>query len=66
MVFKGCRRCNGDLWAEEDVFSRLEDLVCVQCGRRQAVQAALAGPTIEEPANAARRPMPRRRSKVSA
>jgi DNA-directed RNA polymerase subunit RPC12/RpoP len=35
MVFKGCQRCNGDLWAEEDIISRLQDLVCLQCGHRQ-------------------------------
>jgi len=41
MVFKGCERCNGDLRVEEDIVSRLEDLVCLQCGHRQAVPAAL-------------------------
>ena len=32
MVFKGCARCNGDLYIEEDVGSR--DLVCLKCGSR--------------------------------
>ena len=32
MVFKGCARCNGDLYIEEEVGSR--DLVCLQCGSR--------------------------------
>ena len=30
MVFKGCARCSGDLYIEEEVGSR--DLVCLQCG----------------------------------
>ena len=37
MAFKGCERCSGDLWVEEDIVSGLEALVCVQCGHRQAV-----------------------------
>ena len=37
MAFKGCERCSGDLWVEEDKVSGLEALVCVQCGHRQAV-----------------------------
>ena len=32
MVFKGCARCSGDLYIEEEVGSR--DLVCLQCGSR--------------------------------
>ncbi len=54
MVFKGCQRCSGDLWVEEDIVSRLQDLVCLQCGHRRAVQAALAGRSTEEHANATR------------
>jgi hypothetical protein len=41
MVFKGCKRCNGDMRVEEDMTSRSEDLVCLQCGHRQAVQATM-------------------------
>lgn len=48
MVFKGCQRCGGDMWVEEDIGSRLQDFVCLQCGHRQAVQAALVGPNTEE------------------
>jgi DNA-directed RNA polymerase subunit RPC12/RpoP len=66
MVFKGCQRCSGDLWAEEDIVSRLQDLVCLQCGHRQAAQAALVGPNTEELANAMRRLTSQRRSKVAA
>lgn len=54
MMFKGCQRCNGDLWVEEDIGLHLEDLVCLQCGRRQAVQAALARPNTEEHVNTTR------------
>ena len=35
MVYKGCRRCNGDLYEEEFLDSR--DLVCLQCGDRQSL-----------------------------
>lgn len=66
MVFKGCQRCSGDLWVEEDLGSRLEDLVCLQCGHRQAVQTALAGPSTEEHTNATRWLMSRRPSRVAA
>ena len=66
MVFKGCQRCSGDLWVEEDIVSRLQDLVCLQCGHRQAVQAALAGPNTEKRANATRWLMSQRPSEVAA
>lgn len=35
MVYKGCRRCSGDLYEEEFLDSR--DLVCLQCGDRQSI-----------------------------
>ena len=38
MDFKGCQRCNGDMRVEEDIVSRSEELVCLQCGRHQEVQ----------------------------
>ncbi len=34
MVFKGCDRCRGDLYHEEDIGQT--DLVCLQCGYRRA------------------------------
>jgi DNA-directed RNA polymerase subunit M/transcription elongation factor TFIIS len=34
MVFKGCDRCRGDLYREEDIGQT--DLVCLQCGYRRA------------------------------
>ena len=34
MQFKGCTRCQGDLYREEDVGQT--DLVCLQCGFRLA------------------------------
>jgi DNA-directed RNA polymerase subunit M/transcription elongation factor TFIIS len=34
MVFKGCDRCRGDLYHEEDIGQT--DLVCLQCGYRKA------------------------------
>ncbi len=42
MEFKVCHRCGGDLRSEEDMTSRLEELVCLQCGNRQGT-LALAG-----------------------
>ena len=66
MVFKGCQRCNGDLWAEEDIVSRLQDLVCLQCGHRQTAEVVLAGPNTEGHTNAPLWLTPRRRSKVAA
>jgi ribosomal protein L37E len=35
MVHKGCERCGGDLFEEE--FLDSTDLVCLQCGYRQAL-----------------------------
>ncbi len=35
MVYKGCPRCNGDIFVEEFLGGR--DLVCLQCGYRRAV-----------------------------
>lgn len=66
MMFKGCRRCSGDLWAEMDIGSRSEDLVCLQCGHRQTIQAAAVGPSTEEPTNATPWLMSQRPSKVAA
>jgi DNA-directed RNA polymerase subunit M/transcription elongation factor TFIIS len=34
MVFKGCDRCRGDLYREQDIGQT--DLVCLQCGYRRA------------------------------
>jgi DNA-directed RNA polymerase subunit RPC12/RpoP len=36
MEFKGCTRCQGDLYREEDVGQT--DLVCLQCGFRLPVE----------------------------
>lgn len=54
MVFKGCKRCGGDMWAELDIVSRREDLVCIQCAHRQAVPAALAAPSSKDDGNGTR------------
>ena len=35
MEFKGCTRCQGDMYCEEDIGHT--DLVCLQCGYRLAV-----------------------------
>jgi DNA-directed RNA polymerase subunit RPC12/RpoP len=40
MEFKGCTRCQGDLYREEDVGQT--DLVCLQCGFRLPVDPVLA------------------------
>ena len=61
MVFKGCQRCSEDLWAEEDIGSHVEELVCLQCGRRQAV-----GPNTEEHTYATRLLTSQRPSSVAA
>jgi DNA-directed RNA polymerase subunit RPC12/RpoP len=66
MVFKGCQRCSGDLWAEEDIVSRLQDLVCLQCGHRQAAEVVLVGPNTEERTNASLWLVSQRRSRVAA
>ena len=66
MVFKGCQRCKGDLWVEEDIGSRSEDWVCLQCGSRQAIQLALAGPNTEDETSATRWLMSQRPSRVAA
>lgn len=55
MVYKGCERCSGDLFIEEE--GRFKDLVCLQCGFRPSNGGAL----IEAMrANAAHRPVPSR------
>ena len=40
MQFKGCTRCQGDLYREEDVGQT--DLVCLQCGFRLPVESVSA------------------------
>jgi hypothetical protein len=34
MIYKGCPRCQGDMFPEEELGGR--DLVCLQCGHRMA------------------------------
>ena len=48
MQYKGCQRCNGDLWVEEDMRLHSQDLVCIQCGHHQTIQPALVGLNSEE------------------
>jgi hypothetical protein len=66
MVFKGCQRCKGDLWVEEDMGTRTQDAVCVQCGSRQAIQPARVGSNIEDETNATIWFMSQRPSGISA
>lgn len=47
MVLKGCRRCSGDLWVEVDIVTRVDDLVCVQCGHREAAAGAPPYPVLD-------------------
>lgn len=37
MIIKGCPRCGGDMFAEED--GRDRAYACLQCGRRTAPEA---------------------------
>lgn len=66
MLFKGCQRCSGDLWVEEDIGLRSQDLVCLQCGHRQAIQPAWIGLNTEEQTGATRWLMSRRPSRIVA
>lgn len=38
MVFRGCAKCDGDLYAERNLDGA--DLVCLQCGSRKTVSAS--------------------------
>jgi ABC-type hemin transport system ATPase subunit len=66
MVFKGCQRCKGDLWVEEDTGSRTRDSVCLQCGSRQAIQSARVAQQTEDQISATRWLMSERPSRISA
>jgi hypothetical protein len=66
MVFKGCQRCNGDLWVEEDIGSRARDSVCVQCGSRQAIQSTRVRPNTGDQTSATRWLMSQRPLRVAA
>jgi len=55
MVYKGCERCSGDLFIEEE--GRFRDLVCLQCGFRPSNGAALIDAIR---VRAAHRPLPQR------
>jgi hypothetical protein len=65
MEFKGCQRCGEDLRVEEDMTSRLEELLCLQCGNRQATPNSLAG-RITHHIDDTLRLTPRSRSKYAA
>lgn len=47
MMFKECERCRGDLRVEEDMVTRSEELVCLQCGNRQVTLDTLSGRTAQ-------------------
>jgi hypothetical protein len=61
MVLKGCQRCSGDMLVEEDLVSRVEELVCLQCGHHQAV-----APNTEEHSMLTRWLMSQRLTSVAA
>jgi DNA-directed RNA polymerase subunit M/transcription elongation factor TFIIS len=63
MVFKGCHRCSGDMWEEEDITSGVLDLVCLQCGYREDAQPTGLGLSIEDLTSRRRQD---RRSRVAA
>jgi hypothetical protein len=35
VIFRGCPKCEGDLYVERDIGS--SDLVCLQCGFRRTI-----------------------------
>jgi DNA-directed RNA polymerase subunit RPC12/RpoP len=50
MVFKGCQRCGGDLYNEEELGQT--DLVCLQCGARRMLAVDFIDEARAERANA--------------
>lgn len=52
MQYKGCARCTGDLYIEDDL--GFTDLVCLQCGYRASLGAAAITETAEEDARLVR------------
>lgn len=65
-MFKECQRCSGNLLVEEDIETRLEGFVCLQCGHRQAIQVAQAATNTEDQISAMHWLMSPRLSKVPA
>ena len=55
MTFNECQRCNGNLLIERHIGSRLEGLVCLRCGHRQAAQTP--GPGLTMDLTGSRRPV---------
>jgi hypothetical protein len=64
MVFKGCPRCGGDMFLEEDLGYR--DLVCLQCSYRKTVDSDLLNNYRERQRRYARWLEERRAEKVPA
>ena len=52
MVIKGCARCGGDVYDEDDI--ERVDLVCLQCGCRRTITSASSRAAAEEPAGMVR------------
>jgi DNA-directed RNA polymerase subunit RPC12/RpoP len=48
MVLKGCVRCHGDVYVDEDLISGRE-LVCLQCGDRMPERPLVQLPYVENP-----------------
>ena len=48
MVFKGCIRCGGDVYDEDDIDQI--DLVCLQCGFRRPLTSARGHAAAEDTA----------------
>jgi hypothetical protein len=63
MVFKGCQRCGGDLYNEEE-FGQT-DLVCLQCGARRTLAVDFIDEARQERARSGRWLAARRQAKVA-
>jgi DNA-directed RNA polymerase subunit RPC12/RpoP len=48
MVIKGCARCGGDMYDENDI--EQVDLVCLQCGFRRTITSARSRTAAEDTA----------------
>ena len=64
MLYKGCKRCGGDMFKEDDLGET--ELVCLQCGSRHTLSLGASAGMSADVAKHLRRLLAQRRERAAA
>jgi DNA-directed RNA polymerase subunit RPC12/RpoP len=64
MLFKGCRRCGGDMFHEDDLGET--ELVCLQCGSRRMLSSRFSREMSDDIAKQVRSLLTRTPARIAA